>query len=570
VSLPLTQLLGACWLAGLLLLPASPVAASTNGSAWLLRSWLKENGLPDNKVTGLVQTPDGFLWVGTLPSGLARFDGVRFTEFSSTNFVSAPNRGIVAMIGDGSGGMSVATDRGALVLMNREKVQTYLAGRGFPDLPPFLVAEDGEKSLWMSYRAGNACRLKDGNVTCYGEAEGLPETNAVCFLASDRNGQIWFAKAGELGIFRSGQFHSLLHLAREPTGLAAARDGGVWFCSGFHLFKFAEGGKPQDLGSLTQQLTGVGTEQDVLLEDHEGAVWVGTTFSGLFRYNGNGFQRVPTTHPGVLCLTEDAQGSLWVGTDGGGLNQIRPRAVELEGTESGLPFEAVQSMTQETNGTIWAVTQNGGLARRAGNRWVPVPKSESWQEDATCILADRAGDLWVGTRYHGLLCWRTNGFVQVPGLGRTKGQTVLGLLVSRAGDVYLAEATPNAIERFRNGHLESLTLPPEDVRSIRAAAEDTAGRIWIGTSKGVLLRLDGDRAVDETSLIGGTPLSIRYLYATPDGALWIGFAGFGVGRLKDGHFRLIGTGQGLHDDYVSQILLDEKGWLWFGSGGGGL
>src|SRR6185503_17234119 len=39
--------------------------------------WAKEKGLPDNSVTAVLQTRDGYLWVGT-SGGLARFDGVRF------------------------------------------------------------------------------------------------------------------------------------------------------------------------------------------------------------------------------------------------------------------------------------------------------------------------------------------------------------------------------------------------------------------------------------------------------------------------------------------------------------
>src|SRR5690348_10958494 len=41
------------------------------------RSWQAEDGLPENRVVGVVQAPDGFLWVAT-QNGLVRFDGVRF------------------------------------------------------------------------------------------------------------------------------------------------------------------------------------------------------------------------------------------------------------------------------------------------------------------------------------------------------------------------------------------------------------------------------------------------------------------------------------------------------------
>ena len=54
-----------------------PAGAAPN---YFIRSWQSEAGLPQNKVTAVVQTHDGYLWVGTY-SGLARFDGVRFTTF---------------------------------------------------------------------------------------------------------------------------------------------------------------------------------------------------------------------------------------------------------------------------------------------------------------------------------------------------------------------------------------------------------------------------------------------------------------------------------------------------------
>src|SRR5512141_1698145 len=41
-----------------------------------VRIW--QDGLPQNSVFAISQTPDGYLWVGT-HAGLARFDGLRFT-----------------------------------------------------------------------------------------------------------------------------------------------------------------------------------------------------------------------------------------------------------------------------------------------------------------------------------------------------------------------------------------------------------------------------------------------------------------------------------------------------------
>jgi signal transduction histidine kinase/ligand-binding sensor domain-containing protein len=569
VALSLTRPLVVFWAAGLMFLPALGATTSTNTSPWLTSHWLKEDGLPDNRVYGLVQTPDGYIWIATPTTGLSRFDGFRFTEFPSSNFVAAPNRGILAMTGDGHGGLRLAMERGAIVSLNGRQIQAFLANRDVPDLAPFNIVEDGEKSLWISYRTGQICRIKDGKVTVFSEADGLPATNSICSLACDRNGQIWFAKGTEAGVFRSGRFRTLLRV-EPPARVAAARDGGVWICYGSHLFKFTEGGKPEDLGMFTPRFSS--SEPPVLLEDHGGAVWIGTTFSGLFRFNGSSFEKIPTTYSIILNLIEDTQGNIWVGTDGGGLNRVRPRAVELQTADTGLPFEVVQSITEDTNLVVWAVTQNGALVRQIGGQWVPLPAESGLHENASVVCATPSGDVWIGTRTRELFCWRTNGLFKPPGFEHIRGQTVMTLLAAKSGDLYLSETTPNGVERYRNGHLEPLDTPPDtsplDIRSIRAVAEDAAGNVWFGSSKGLLMRVEGDRLTDETKLIGGTPLSIRCLYATTDGALWIGFSGFGAGRLKDGHFKLFSAKEGLHDEYISQILADDKGWLWFGSGSG--
>ncbi len=73
-------ILALAWWPGGGIFPA-PVSAAPN---YFIRAWQTENGLPQNSVTAMVQTRDGYLWLGTY-SGLARFDGVRFTVFNDSN-----------------------------------------------------------------------------------------------------------------------------------------------------------------------------------------------------------------------------------------------------------------------------------------------------------------------------------------------------------------------------------------------------------------------------------------------------------------------------------------------------
>ncbi len=527
-----------------------------------MRVWQNDDGLPDNTVVGLAQGTDGYLWIGT-PSGLARFDGIRFEDFSLTNVIVPPNRGILTMITSAKGGLWVAMDRGAVVYLNGNASRAYW--KDLPELIPNGLAEDASGHVLIAYRAGTVYQINGGQVSQLTARQGLPEGLDICALTTDRQGRIWYGKTGEFGIFSNGLFHAVGRVNSLPMRLTAARDGGVWICVGTQLLKCDETGKLQDFGQFHPESSG--TLPEVLLEDRQGALWIGTSFSGLFRYDASGFQSVPTSHQRVECLLEDSEGDIWAGTFGGGLDRIRPRSIMLEGVESGLPFPSIESICQDTNGTIWAVTQNGVLARKTGDRWDAVPVSAEWPGNATCVAADSQGAIWVGARLRGLFCLRNGHFVSWGDPGLLQGRTLHTLLASRSGDLWIGQESPPAILRLHAGKLQVFNASP-DVRIIRTMAEDTDGNLWAGTSKGLLLCITNDEMTAISPRPAQELASIRCLCTTPDGSLWIGYAGWGLGCLRAGRYTEINTEAGLHDDYISHIVADGHGWLWFGSNRG--
>jgi signal transduction histidine kinase/ligand-binding sensor domain-containing protein len=545
-----------------LLLFAAPAAGHAADSLWFARSWDAEEGLPNNTIAGIAQTTDGYLWLGT-PSGLVRFDGVNFEDFSPTNFIAAPNRGTIAMMHGRDDSVWLALDRGAVVRLQGGTARAYT--ESLPVSIPNGLAEDAQGRIWVAYRGGAVYRLEAGNASRCAASQGLPEGGDICALATDRYGQVWFAKSGQVGRIRDGNFQMVRRFDPLPARLAPARTGGVWLCQRSHLFRLQDDGRVEDQGEFQ---AGRGpTIATVMLEDHQGAVWIGTSFSGLFRHDDSGFENVPTTHQEILSLAEDHEGSLWVGTAGGGLNRIRRRAVAVEGSETGLPFAAVQSICEQPDGTLWAVTQNGDLARRVGGKWTPLAGPDGGAANAACVTADTHGSIWIGTHLHGLQCWRDGQFVKWGDPPELRGQTLHTLLASRAGDLWIGVEDPPIVFRWRDGALRAFPAPA-DSRIIRAMAEDLAGNIWVGTSKGVLLKIAGDQLTEVKPRPAEEPASIRCLFAAPDGALWIGYAGWGVGRLKDGRYAEIQATQGLFDNYISHIVDDGQGWLWFGANHG--
>jgi len=117
---------------GLALDPSQPA------SSYLRKNFTIEDGLPANEVHAILQTQNGFLWVGT-EAGLARFDGQRFTPINIGRGVThqIPVRSLLATP---EGDLWVGTDAGlahipsaALDHFDRALVIMYHAGVGQSD-----------------------------------------------------------------------------------------------------------------------------------------------------------------------------------------------------------------------------------------------------------------------------------------------------------------------------------------------------------------------------------------------------------------------------------------------------
>src|SRR5581483_1583972 len=259
------RFIGMLWLAACL-------SASAARSDWSLETWQSDDGLPNNNIAGLAQTPDGYLWLAT-PSGLARFDGNHFDSFPTGIFATNyENQRIRAMIRTRQNGLCVGIEPGHLIFLSDGKAGVFT--NGLPSLTIESLVEDGSGAVWISYHGGTVCRVKNGATTRFGPADGLPRGSS-CDLAIDSNGALWFSKGFETGIFRDGKFKSLVALEAAGAHLTATRDGGMWICSGSHLYKYYENRATIDCGFLR------GDKPrgfiNVLLDDRAGGVWIGTS-----------------------------------------------------------------------------------------------------------------------------------------------------------------------------------------------------------------------------------------------------------------------------------------------------
>ena len=531
-----------------------------NESPFFARTWLAEDGLPDNRVVGVVQAPDGFLWVAT-QGGVVRFDGVRFQRVKD-DLIRGTMR---ALMLDRAGRIWLAKEEGATVVcFDGAQVRMISAEQGLPrNETQHSLVMDGQGDLWITYSRGEVIRYShDGKVDVYTGKSGLPGGGGVCWLASGRDGILWFAKGGQVGVFRNGRFNVLENLGSPALRIAPARSGGILICAGSQVLKYDEGRETVELGQIIPDQDGGHSsfEPSVLLEDRDGAVWVGTASAGLFRCGSNTVTRVDVSNPAILSLAEDRENNLWVGTRGG-LNRVHRRLTSMIGPADGLPSQGVQSACQDATGAFWLVGENGVLARGRGTNWiVQSPASGLVPAYVTCAAADTNGSVWIGGRRGALYHWTGGRFNELGLQASLREKTVHSLLVTSRGDLWIGTDLPEVLYRLRGEQLQSFNLPA-GYRFIRSMAEDAAGNVWAGASDGLLVCVTNDVLVDETAK--STSLSIRCLHAEANGDLWIGYAGAGVGRLRNGRITRFSMEQGLPNDFVAQILTDNRGSVWF-------
>lgn len=75
--------------------------------------WDSDRGLPQNSVTAIVQTPDGYIWLGT-QEGLVRFDGVRFSVYDRRQGAIRHNH-VTALLAARDGSLWIGTNDGGVV-----------------------------------------------------------------------------------------------------------------------------------------------------------------------------------------------------------------------------------------------------------------------------------------------------------------------------------------------------------------------------------------------------------------------------------------------------------------------
>jgi signal transduction histidine kinase/CheY-like chemotaxis protein/ligand-binding sensor domain-containing protein len=330
------------------------------------------DGLIDDRVTTIHETPDGTLWMGT-EAGLSHYDGTHFV-----NYVSK----------DGLVQDAVAT-----------------------------LSSSPDGILWVGCMNGGVCYYDPKTFTQYGPADGmLPGLGAGTV---DRNGTVWTGNwyptaPGKTAVYSIGISGVTNHAPMSDEtwfhSMSTAPDGTVWAATGDGLMQFD--GKAVTYITSTNGLKN--NSSSSLDWDPTGNMYVHHYKGGITRYDGKVFKSMP------LASGEWPQYSFKMKMYGinefwlcGGSGLFLYDGNVLKAYTNGLPSRA-NVIFKEREGSYLVGTQNDGVARFDGKTFEVVQTagkdrlSDSWVWN---IFRDSKGVLWFmggegATRWDGKV-WST-------------------------------------------------------------------------------------------------------------------------------------------------------------------
>ena len=533
---------------------------------YITRVWTKDDGLPDSRVTAVIQSHDGYLWLGTR-SGLARFDGVRFTIFDGGNTPEMQSPHVTSLFEDSNGTIWIGHETGELTVYQDGKFHAVPFKAAWRGGKIRAIIADPANDVWLLNDFGELVRVKDGLF--------IPSPQGkmahLIALAGVPGGGTWIRRDNEVSELKDGQLHPVRFDnsagSRYIQGIGAGRDGGLWVMTDNRMRKWKNGRWTEDLGPAPWGWGAV----HFVIETKDGNLVAGTSDKGLYLvFPGQGSLQLCHTNGfpdnWITSLCEDREDNLWVGTGNGGLAVLRPGNIITLSPPDHWQGRGVLSVAYASDGALWAGTEGAGLYRFHDGSWTNFDQNAGLRHRYIwSVLPDVQGRTWAGTWGGSVFEWDGSRFELLPEL-KDFSAPVTALLAATNEEVLIG--TGIGLMRYEAGKITWLARKPElalpDVRTVMKAPD---GTLWFGMSGGGLGCLQQGVLRQFRRADGLSSDFVQCLHLKSDGTLWVGTLN-GLNRFKDGRFVAITKEQGLPDDTICAIEDDGRGYFWISSHGG--
>lgn len=514
------------------------------------------------------------MWIGTWGEGLVVYDDqmqLLYHFVASTGKRDAIGSNMVQVIfEDSDGDIWIGTNGGGLALFN-EKTASFTRFVNKQDDPASLsqnrvwsLAQTADGKIWVATSNGLNRMDKSalGRFTRF-RHDPLDKTTLdhvlVRALLSEGD-DLWVGTERGFGLFdgQSGLFKRVELFDRSGNAAITriTRDsiGGIWVGTQKGLFRYEpDNERLTPLASKSgYQLFPHNDVRDMVLDD-AGILWVATRYAGLLKINltSNNFKfyqrylsqgRTDNMVNKVYAMHIDSMSTLWLGI-GDGLLYHNLNTNVMNRFEIGQQFQqpTISAIAQTKDGELWLGGPFGLISIDKGRHKVTdrgLLLASIDIKHVISLLADKAGNLWIGTTHEGLLRYDTN----------------------------------KAITRFVHDKNDSNSISGSNINTL---FEDQLGRLWVGTNGKGLNRYDEPHNSfvkylserDDSSSLSSNVVNV--IYQTKDSVMWVGTPK-ALDSLDDstGRFNHFGLADGLANSHIKGIIEDGFGDLWLSTGKG--
>jgi signal transduction histidine kinase/streptogramin lyase len=535
---------------------------------WLVDAWRVEEGLPDNSVDAIAQTPDGYLWLGT-QGGLVRFDGVRFTAVHDPALKITRVR---QLYGDRSGRLWVIGELGNVSLIYEGQVKSFSTDDGVPVNGLQAPTENAQGQVWFSGRREEGCFYFNGARFVNGlpeNAQGLGEFNNLAFdgdgtLYGGRLGELWKLFPGEPVRVAAGE-----EPQRVPL-LCPSRHGGFWLVSRSECF-LVRAGKWERIAELPYELPTM-TEVAPNYEDSAGQLWVINRQGSRpvsVATNGLAVEHPFTSRPNLNCRAffEDREGNRWWSVANDGIRRFRARHLEPVNKGINLSATTVLSVGADRQQGVWALIGRGVI--RITNTAAPTAVLLTNRVVYPVSLCVEPETVWVGAHRTGLYRLAGDSVERFRDEESDPEASFLLSALFRDAQGELLAGSAEGLFRFAGDKItrvEEADILESGYGDFRAFAQDRKGRLYAGLRNGgLLLREDGLWSTHIEDLPGD---DVAALWCDSDDTLWIGVTGHGLCRLRNGKLFTFEATHVRLPQNIYGMVEDDSGFLWLTSSEG--
>lgn len=373
-----------------------------------------EDGLSNNAITCSAQDKDGFLWFGT-KDGLNRFDGYRFKHYSlvsnSTN--SMVSNFVHCLMIRSNKEVWIGTDQGIYIYDTYEEKFTAL--ENFEKGEILNIKEDKNGNVW--FVSNN--RLYQYEVQSKKIINKTPHILVHSFCI-DKLNSIWVGTANQIINLMNSIEYNLPNnnIPNRIERLYADFDNNIWIgTSKSGLFRW-----DRNLKSIENLIYSVKINVPLYVRDiiqiKSAEFWIATE-NGLIIYDYHTKTHQLMQHEidnpwsisdnALYTISKDHQGGIWVGSFFGGVNYYHPNNNNFEKffpkfSKNSLQGHAVREIVEDNYKNLWIGTEDNGLSywNPTNNKFIHFDLKSKLSHTNIHGLSIIGDSLLVGTFDHGM------------------------------------------------------------------------------------------------------------------------------------------------------------------------